>query len=96
MPYAPWHGPSVRGHRGEQPTHDRGGREAVPPLGIRREALPGYGRRIKISAEASFTEMIAPGALAIPSPLVAGPGFDKNACAGLLSAPCVQRAAGEF
>jgi len=50
---------------------------------------PDYERCIKISTEASLREMIAPGALVILSPLVAGTGFGKNACAGLLSGALV-------
>merc|ERR1719245_1282462 len=50
---------------------------------------PDYERCIKISTEASLLEMIAPGALVILSPLVAGTGFGKNACAGLLSGALV-------
>merc|ERR1712048_926107 len=46
---------------------------------------PDYQKCIKISTEASLREMLAPGALVILSPLVAGLGFGKNACAGLLS-----------
>ena len=50
---------------------------------------PDYDRCIRISTEASLREMIAPGALVILSPLVAGLGFGKNACAGLLSGALV-------
>merc|ERR1719240_64766 len=50
---------------------------------------PDYERCIKISTEASLREMLAPGALVILSPLVAGLGFGKNACAGLLSGALV-------
>jgi len=50
---------------------------------------PDYDRCIRISTEASLREMIAPGALVILSPLVAGLGFGKNACAGLLSGAMV-------
>merc|ERR1712080_523625 len=42
-----------------------------------------------ISTEASLKEMILPGALVILSPLVAGLGFGKNTCAGLLSGALV-------
>merc|ERR1712038_2036749 len=45
---------------------------------------PDYDRCIKISTQASLREMIAPGLLVLLSPLVAGIGFGKNACAGLL------------
>merc|ERR1712161_93475 len=44
---------------------------------------PDYEKCIRISTEASLREMIAPGALVILSPLVAGLGFGKNCCAGL-------------
>jgi len=50
---------------------------------------PDYERCIRISTEASLREMLAPGALVILSPLVAGLGFGKNACAGLLSGALV-------
>merc|ERR1719261_1912044 len=50
---------------------------------------PDYDRCIKISTEASLREMLAPGALVIFSPLVAGIVFGKNACAGLLSGALV-------
>jgi len=53
------------------------------------EMQPDYARCIKISTEASLREMLAPGALVIFSPLVAGMGFGKNACAGLLSGALV-------
>merc|ERR1719182_835122 len=52
-------------------------------------AKPDYEKCIMISTDASLTEMIAPGALVILSPLVAGLGFGKNACAGLLSGALV-------
>merc|ERR1739845_183446 len=50
---------------------------------------PDYETCIVISTNASLREMIAPGALVILSPLVAGLGFGKNACAGLLSGALV-------
>jgi len=50
---------------------------------------PDYDRCIRISTDASLREMLAPGALVILSPLVAGLGFGKNACAGLLSGALV-------
>jgi inorganic pyrophosphatase len=53
------------------------------------KATPDYDRCIRISTEASLREMLAPGALVILSPLVAGLGFGKNACAGLLSGALV-------
>merc|ERR1711981_351688 len=52
-------------------------------------ATPDYEKCIRISTEASLKEMLAPGALVILSPLVAGLGFGKNACAGLLSGALV-------
>jgi len=53
------------------------------------QMTPDYERCIRISTEASLREMLAPGALVILSPLVAGLGFGKNACAGLLSGALV-------
>merc|ERR1712060_272959 len=50
---------------------------------------PDYEKCIRISTEASLKEMLAPGALVILSPLVAGMGFGKNCCAGLLSGALV-------
>merc|ERR1712048_917238 len=50
---------------------------------------PDYEKCIRISTEASLKEMLAPGALVILSPLVAGFGFGKNATAGLLSGALV-------
>merc|ERR1712157_151997 len=50
---------------------------------------PDYEKCIRISTQASLKEMIAPGALVILSPLVAGLGFGKNTCAGLLSGALV-------
>merc|ERR1719486_816722 len=50
---------------------------------------PDYDTCIRISTEASLKEMLAPGALVILSPLVAGIGFGKNCCAGLLSGALV-------
>jgi len=50
---------------------------------------PDYQKCIKISTDASIREMVAPGLLVILSPLVAGLGFGKNACAGLLSGALV-------
>merc|ERR1719515_250287 len=52
-------------------------------------AKPDYQRCILISTESSLREMLAPGALVILSPLVAGFGFGKNATAGLLSGAMV-------
>merc|ERR1719230_1149178 len=50
---------------------------------------PDYDKCIRISTEASLKEMLAPGALVILSPLVAGLGFGKNATAGLLTGALV-------
>merc|ERR1712151_707685 len=50
---------------------------------------PDYEKCIKISTDASLWEMIAPDALVILSPIVAGLGFGKNACAGMLSGALV-------
>jgi len=50
---------------------------------------PDYERCISISTDASLREMNKPGLLVILSPLVAGLGFGKNACAGLLSGALV-------
>jgi H(+)-translocating pyrophosphatase len=50
---------------------------------------PDYEKCIRISTQASLREMLAPGALVILSPLVAGLGFGKNCCAGLLSGALV-------
>merc|ERR1719327_2645103 len=61
----------------------------MAPEGSSMYAPPDYKKCIKISTEASLKEMIAPGLLVILSPLVAGIGFGKNACAGLLSGALV-------
>jgi len=53
------------------------------------QMAPDYERCIRISTEASLREMLAPGALVILSPLIAGLGFGKNTCAGLLSGAMV-------
>merc|ERR550525_1853838 len=62
--------------------------EQFPKI-MKEDEPPNYARCIKISTDASLREMIAPGALVIFSPLVAGLGFGKNACAGLLSGALV-------
>merc|ERR1719386_242481 len=59
------------------------------PLIMNGTMEPDYESCIRISTQASLKEMIAPGALVILSPLVAGFGFGKNACAGLLSGALV-------
>merc|ERR1719360_175035 len=56
---------------------------------IERNEEPDYEKCIMISTDASLREMLAPGALVILSPLVAGLGFGKNACAGMLSGALV-------
>merc|ERR1719222_1361712 len=61
----------------------------MAPVGTPMHEEPDYKKCIKISTEASLKEMIAPGLLVIASPLVAGIGFGKNACAGLLSGALV-------
>mmetsp|Transcript_141897 Transcript_141897/g.247126 ORF Transcript_141897/g.247126 Transcript_141897/m.247126 type:complete len:173 (-) Transcript_141897:61-579(-) len=62
--------------------------EQFPKI-IKGEMLPDYEKCIRISTQASLREMIAPGALVLLSPLVAGFGFGSNACAGLLSGALV-------
>merc|ERR1712060_821053 len=62
--------------------------EQFPKI-MRDGAKPDYDKCIRISTEASLKEMIAPGMLVILSPLVAGLGFGKNSCAGLLSGALV-------
>jgi inorganic pyrophosphatase len=52
-------------------------------------AEPDYESCISISTQSSLKEMLAPGALVILSPLIAGIGFGKNCCAGLLSGALV-------
>merc|ERR1711933_242756 len=51
-------------------------------MGGPEKMTPDYEKCIRISTQASLREMLAPGALVILSPLVAGLGFGKNACAG--------------
>eukprot|EP00397_Hematodinium_sp_SG-2012_P004481 GEMP01004493.1.p1 GENE.GEMP01004493.1~~GEMP01004493.1.p1 ORF type:complete len:797 (+),score=190.98 GEMP01004493.1:155-2392(+) len=55
------------------------------PLIINQGVKPDYETCIAISTAASLREMIAPGALVILAPLVAGVVFGKNCTAGLLS-----------
>merc|ERR1719223_477267 len=59
------------------------------PLILSGEIKPDYHRCISISTEASLREMIAPGALVILSPLIAGVLFGKNCTAGVLSGALV-------
>merc|ERR1712227_696299 len=62
--------------------------EQFPKI-MNESAKPDYEKCIRISTQASLKEMLAPGALVIFSPLDAGLGFGKNACAGLLSGALV-------
>jgi len=59
------------------------------PKIIDGSAQPDYEKCILISTKASLNEMLAPGALVILSPLVAGFLFGKLTCAGLLSGALV-------
>jgi inorganic pyrophosphatase len=52
-------------------------------------AEPDYTTCIMLATDASLREMLAPGALVILTPLIAGLGFGKNACAGMLSGALV-------
>merc|ERR1719174_1241252 len=54
-----------------------------------KDKKPDYTKCIMLATQASLKEMLAPGALVILSPLVAGLGFGKNACAGMLSGALV-------
>merc|ERR1712066_21925 len=63
--------------------------EQFPKIMGPEQMAPDYEKCIRISTEASLREMLAPGALVILSPLVAGLGFGKNCCAGLLSGALV-------
>jgi len=64
-------------------------RGILEPGAAERGILPDYEACIKISTDASLREMLAPGALVILSPMIAGLGFGKNACAGMLSGALV-------
>eukprot|EP00918_Siedleckia_nematoides_P098491 GHVU01215531.1.p1 GENE.GHVU01215531.1~~GHVU01215531.1.p1 ORF type:complete len:763 (+),score=142.39 GHVU01215531.1:74-2290(+) len=55
------------------------------PKIMENQMEPDYHRCIAISTAASLREMIAPGALVIFSPIVAGMAFGKNCTAGLLA-----------
>merc|ERR1712199_16351 len=59
------------------------------PKIMKENAKPDYTNCIMLATKASLREMLAPGALVILSPLVAGLGFGKNACAGMLSGALV-------
>merc|ERR550539_1741709 len=63
--------------------------EQFPKIMGPENMTPDYKRCIPISTEASLREMIAPGALVILSPLLAGLIFGKNCTAGLLSGALV-------
>merc|ERR1712238_72219 len=63
--------------------------EQSPKIMGPEKMTPDYEKCIRISTDASLREMLAPGALVILSPLVAGLGFGKNCCAGLLSGALV-------
>merc|ERR1712190_544133 len=63
--------------------------EQFPKIMGPQKMTPDYEKCIRISTEASLREMLAPGALVILCPLVAGMGFGKNCCAGLLSGALV-------
>merc|ERR1712232_1133989 len=54
-----------------------------------KEIKPDYDRPIKISTKSSLIEMIAPGALVIFSPLIAGTVFGVQAVFGLLTGSLV-------
>merc|ERR1719204_170219 len=55
------------------------------PKIVNEHAKPNYERCIAISTEASLKEMLAPGALVILSPIIAGAALGKNCTSGLLS-----------
>merc|ERR1719231_1907907 len=63
--------------------------DQFPKIMGAEQMTPDYQKCIKISTEASLKEMLAPGALVILSPLLAGIFFGKNCCAGLLSGALV-------
>merc|ERR1711915_976356 len=60
-----------------------------PLLDEKCTAKPDYDRCISISTRASLKEMIAPGALVILSPLVAGTLFGEQAVFGILTGSLV-------
>merc|ERR1712217_558063 len=60
-----------------------------PLLDEKCTAKPDYDRCISISTRASLKEMIAPGALVIGSPLVAGTFFGVQAVFGILTGSLV-------
>merc|ERR1712232_450927 len=57
--------------------------------GGKPEGAPDYDRCIQISTKSSISEMIAPGALVILSPLLAGTFFGVQAVFGLLTGSLV-------
>lgn len=59
------------------------------PLIIQGNIEPQYKRCVEISTRASLHAMIAPGALVIGAPVVAGMMFGKNCTAGLLTGALV-------
>merc|ERR1719329_56713 len=63
--------------------------EQFPKIMGPEQMKPDYERCIRISTEASLREMIAPGALVILSPIIAGLVLGKKTCAGLLSGALV-------
>ncbi|KQK07378.1 pyrophosphate-energized vacuolar membrane proton pump [Brachypodium distachyon] len=62
--------------------------EVIPGL-MEGNAVPDYATCVKISTDASLREMVAPGALVVLSPLVAGTLFGTEALAGLLAGALV-------
>jgi len=63
--------------------------EQFPKIMGPEAMVPDYEKCIRISTEASLREMIAPGALVILSPIIAGLVLGKKTCAGLLSGALV-------
>eukprot|EP00921_Rhytidocystis_pertsovi_P012275 GHVQ01019865.1.p1 GENE.GHVQ01019865.1~~GHVQ01019865.1.p1 ORF type:complete len:755 (-),score=96.37 GHVQ01019865.1:138-2402(-) len=59
------------------------------PAIIQGNAQPEYNECIRISTQASLRQMIAPGALVLFSPIVAGMLFGKNCTAGVLAGALV-------
>jgi inorganic pyrophosphatase len=64
-------------------------KKAADPSYIVTKLEPDYEGCIKISTEASLIKMVAPGALVIGSPLLAGFTFGPPAVAGLLAGSIV-------
>jgi inorganic pyrophosphatase len=63
--------------------------EQFPKIMGPEAMVPDYEKCIRISTQASLREMIAPGALVILSPIIAGLVLGKKTCAGLLSGALV-------